>query len=446
MSVGLAGALSRRGTTVQPFKKGPDYIDPMWLARATGRACYNLDFNTMVPDEITGLFASKMQGAVLGLVESNKGLYDGVDPEGSDSNAALAKLLKAPVVLVIDTTGTTRGIAPLLRGYQVFDPDVSIAGVVLNKVGGPRHEGKLRSAVERYTDLPVLGAVGRDDALIINERHLGLTTPAEIDKLEMRLAHIYDTIEDSVDIDRLFEIASTAQEFTATAKPVQSRSGAKTRIGIARDPAFSYYYPDDLEALENAGAELVGFDTLHDNQLPDVDGLFIGGGFPETHMEALAANHSMRADIKRKLQNGMPAYAECGGLMYLCRSLTWNGECREMVGIVDGDAVMCAKPQGRGYTKLDKTSHCPWTAVDVARNDRPHKFPAHEFHFAKIENLPPETEFAFKVTRGHGINGKNDGIVISNLLAGFCHMRHTMSNPWADYFVNHVRKCASKAV
>lgn len=442
VSVGLAGALTRRGHVVQPFKKGPDYIDPQWLGRAAARPCYNLDFNTMSHGEIEGLFASRQKGADLGLIESNKGLYDGVDLEGRDSNAALAKLLKSPVVLVIDTTGTTRGIAPLLRGYQVFDPDIAIAGVILNKVGGPRHEGKLRAAVERYTDLPVLGAVGRDDALAIHERHLGLTTPSEMSKLESRLQRLYDTVEKNVEVDQLLKIASRAPSPVVSEAVAEPEPGPPVRIGIARDSAFTYYYPDDLEAMEKAGAELVFFDTLNDAGLPDVDGLFFGGGFPETHLAGLEANRSMRMDIKRKIENGMPAYAECGGLMYLSQSLCWKGDEREMVGVIQGRAVMCARPQGRGYTKLQKTLHCPWTTHQPGQLAR--GFPAHEFHFARIDDLPADTKFAFEVKRGHGIDGHHDGVIVGNLLAGFCHMRHTRANPWTKYFLRHVRTCVKK--
>ena len=436
ISVGLAGVLTRRGMVVQTFKKGPDYIDPMWLTRASGRPCFNLDFNTMSHGEIVALFAAKSDGATLGLIESNKGLFDGVDLGGRDSNAALAKLIASPVVLVIDTTGTTRGIAPLLRGYQVFDPDIKISGVILNKVGGPRHEGKLRAAVEHYTDIPVLGAVGRNESIAINERHLGLITPSEVGQFESRLSKLYNAIANSVNIDQLLEIASKG---VLPAAPIHINATPKSdvKIAIARDTAFTYYYPDDLEALQQAGAELMFFDALNDRQLPEADGLFIGGGFPETHMKALEANRSLRLDIKHKLQNGMPAYAECGGLMYLCESLTWNGDKCEMVGTIEGDAVMCERPQGRGYSRLIATTNYLW--ADVQTPGYAQSVPAHEFHFARVENLSEKTEYAYEVLRGQGINGKFDGIVKNNLLAGFCHMRSTAANPWAGKFVQHVR-------
>ncbi|MBL4805692.1 MAG: cobyrinate a,c-diamide synthase [Rhodobacteraceae bacterium] len=422
ISTGITAALRARGSTVQTFKKGPDYIDPMWLSEASGAPCYNLDFNTMSHAELLRLFGQRAT-ADIALIEANKGLFDGVDLKGCDSNAALAKLLKAPVVLVIDTVGMTRGIAPLMLGYQNFDPEIEIAGVILNKVGGPRHEGKLRAAMQAYCDIPVLGAVGRTADLEIGERHLGLTTPAETGEFPAMISRIARIIDGSVDLDKLIEIAGNAQALPAVSARVSTTRSKDVRIGIPRDTAFGFYYPDDLEAMENAGAELVFFDTLRDAKLPDIDGLFIGGGFPETQMVALAENVSMRANIRHAIKSGMPAYAECGGLMYLCKSLSWQGKRFDMVGAIAGDAVMNARPQGRGYARLRGKT----------------EFPAHEFHYARIDNLPKDTKFAYEVLRGHGIDGQHDGVMLNNLTAGFCHLRHTKSNPWASQFVDTVR-------
>lgn len=432
VSTGLAAALSAT-QDVRTFKKGPDYIDPMWLSAASGYPCYNLDFNTMPKPELQALFSSRARGDIA-LIEANKGLHDGVDLRGADSNAALAKLLKAPVVLVIDTVGTTRGIAPLLVGYQAFDPEVNIAGVILNKVGGPRHEAKLRAAVEAYTDIPVLGAIGKHTALDIGERHLGLTTPAETGELGRTIAEIGRIVGGSVDLNRLVALAGTAPALARPA-PLVPKPGVVIKIGIARDTAFGFYYADDLEALEAAGAELVFFNTLSNVQLPKVDGLFIGGGFPETQMQALEANASLRADIKAAIEAGLPTYAECGGLMYLCESLTWHGEKRQMVGAVKGDAVMNARPQGRGYTRLKARGGLWPPGTEVL---------AHEFHYARLDNLPADTNFAYEVLRGHGIDGKHDGVLAHNMLAGFCHLRHSAATPWADHFVEFVRAHTQK--
>jgi len=436
LSVGLTAALAGRGLAVQPFKKGPDYIDPLWLSRAAGRPCYNLDFFTQSAAEIQELFARQSGAAEISVIEGNKGLFDGLSVDGSDSNAALAALLSAPVLLVIDCTGITRGIAPLLQGYLGFEPQVDIRGVIINKVGGSRHEAKLRAAIERYTDVPVLGALGRDAALEIPERHLGLIPANEFSHRESgvvpatgaadrMIGRLAAAVGAGVDLDRIVEITSAA----------------RVRIAIARDPAFGFYYPDDLEAFAAAGAELVSFDALRDPRLPEAEGLFIGGGFPETQLAALAANHSLREYIRRALQKGMPAYAECGGLMYLCRSIRWRGEHCEMVGAVPADVVVEERPQGRGYMLLEELPGHPWpSAPGPAASEPP--VPAHEFHHARLENLPHDTAYAWRVTRGAGIDGVHDGIVIGNLLAGFSHHRDTAADHWVNRFVSFVRERA----
>ncbi|MCA8867414.1 MAG: cobyrinate a,c-diamide synthase [Rhodobacteraceae bacterium] len=429
VSTGLAHALADHG--VQTFKKGPDYIDPMWLGLASGRACYNLDYNVMDADEIRAFYQAR--AGSLSLVEANKGLFDGVAFDGSDASAALAKLLQIPVVLVVDCSGITRGIAPLLIGYQAFDKDLNIAGVILNKTATPRHEGKLMAAVETYTDLPVLGAISRRADLTLGERHLGLITPSETEQAAAKVATIGRVVAEAVDLDAIRELAKGAADIPARAPTTVSSHPPNIRVAIARDRAFGFYYPDDIEAFAMAGAELVPFDTLSDPALPESDALFIGGGFPETQAAGLAANQSLRADIKQKIENGLPTYAECGGLMYLSNSLNWQGQTYPMVGVVAGDVVMHERPQGRGYTRFAKTTAHPWPGVG---ND----VRAHEFHYASIENLPETTEFARRVLRGTGIDGSSDGIVIHNLLAGFCHLRATASNPWVENFVNFVRQ------
>lgn len=443
VTAGLAGALRRRRLDVQTFKKGPDYIDPLWLGRAAGRPCYNLDFFTMSEDEIRATFARLNGAADISLIEANKGLYDGLDVEGGDSSAALAKLLSAPVVLVIDTYGITRGIAPLVRGYVDFDPDVDIRGVILNKVGGSRHEAKLRAALERYTDVPVLGAIGRDAALEISERHLGLVPANEAEGADAMIARLTAAVADQVDVDEIIRIAGCAGAVAADPAPVRPRPAADLRIAIARDAAFGFYYADDLEAFAAAGAELVAFDALRDRELPDADGLFIGGGFPETQMAALSANADLRAAIRQAIEQGMPAYAECGGLMYLARGISWRGERHEMAGAVPADVVVRDKPQGRGYMLVEETGDGPWPPL--ARPGEQVRLPAHEFHYAALENLPAGQTYAFNVIRGAGIDGRRDGLVIANLVASFMHLRNAGATPWVARFVTFVRQCKNRA-
>ncbi len=437
VSAGIAAALTKQGRTVRAFKKGPDYIDPMWLAAATGRACHNLDYQTMTEAEILATFARHGHDADLSVIEGNKGLYDGLDLEGNNSNAALASLLRAPVVLVLDTKGMTRGIAPLILGYQAFDPGIRIAGVILNKVGGSRHEAKLRQIIEHYTDVPVLGSVYRQPALEISERHLGLIPSNETANARAVVSGIADVIAREVDLEAILKAAGTAPALSAVPGPGPSRAAPDVRIAIARDSAFGFYYPGDLEALEAAGAELVPFDTLIDRRLPEADGLFIGGGFPESHLKALEANVPLRTHIRDAIEMGMPAYAECGGLMYLARSLSWRGEKRKMAGVIPADAVMHSRPQGRGYIRLRETGKGPWPML--AEGGGRAEFAAHEFHYSSLENISGPVEFAYQVVRGVGVDGEHDGIVHKNLLAGFAHLRDTEANRWTGRFVNFVR-------
>lgn len=443
VSIGLCAALTARGLRVQPFKKGPDFIDPMWLGAATGRACRNLDFYTMGRDEIVATVQRYAAAADLALIEGNKGLYDGLDLDGSNSNAALAELLSAPVVLVIDARGMTRGIAPLILGYQAFDRNIRINGVILNNLGGARHESKLRAVIEHYTDVKVVGAVHHDAGLQIAERHLGLMPSNESVEAREHVERIGAIVGRQVDLDALLEIAAAAPPLAAAMPPAgepQVPDAPKVRIGIARDRAFGFYYADDLDAMREAGAEIVPFDTLNDATLPPgVDGLFIGGGFPELFMRQLEVNAAMRTEIRNAIEAGLPVYAECGGLMYLSRSLSWQGDTRQMVGVVPGDVVMHAKPVGRGYVRVRSTGAGPWPGEEAGR-----ELLAHEFHYSALENLAPGLTYAYEVARGYGIDGKRDGVVYKNLLACYTHFRSLQDYNWAERFVAFVRAVASR--
>jgi len=445
LSIGLTRALVERGIDLQTFKKGPDYIDPLWLTAASGRPCYNLDFYTQSREEIRDSFQSHMRDRGMALIEGNKGLYDGLDIEGSNSNAAMAVFLDVPVVLVINCRGMTRGIAPLLQGYQAFDPQVRIAGVILNQVGGSRHESKLRQVVEYYTDIPVLGAVQADDRLQIDERHLGLIPSNESESSEGMIRLLAQTVEQAIDIDRLLAIAREGAVQLPSPSPQTtpySPPGPAVRIGYAKDKAFGFYYPDDLERMVELGAELVPFDTLADTALPTVDGLFIGGGFPETAMQELEANVAMRSAIAAFIESGGPVYAECGGLMYLTRSLSWQGKKCRMVGIIPADTLMHEKPQGRGYVRLQDRGLGPWPMLRSQGDDA--VIQAHEFHYSSLTGLEVnDSQFAYRVLRGTGIDGRNDGYFYKNLLASYTHMRNVGGNEWVDRFLALVR--ASKA-
>ena len=438
LSIGLCRAWRDRGLRVQPFKKGPDYIDPLWLTEASGRPCYNLDFHTMARAEIADAFGRELVGADLGLIEGNVGLFDSIDPAGSNSNAELAKQLGAPVILVINCHGIGRGIAPLLLGYQRFDPELQLAGVVLNKVGGARHAKNLISVLEHYTDLPVLGVMHRDEEIEIAERHLGLMPSNEAEAAAAWIDRIRGRVADQVDLTRLLAIAEAAPRPVAPAcpRPRLAFPGDLVRIGIARDMAFGFYYPDDLRALAEAGAELVDFSPVGDPELPAVDALFIGGGFPEYRMEALEANRLMREQIADFVARGGPVYAECGGLMYLCQGISWNDERRAMVGALKAEVELRSRPQGRGYVRLRETDAFPWPRLTEHRAE----LPAHEFHHSAVIAPDPGWRYGFDVLRGAGIDGMHDGIVQDRLLACYSHLRDVGGCRWTHRFVEQVRR------
>lgn len=454
VSIGLCAALKQRGLTVQSFKKGPDYIDPYWLAQATGRHCYNLDFYTMQRAEILSLMQQRASDAGISLIEGNKGLYDGLDLDGSNSNAALATLTSTPVVLVLNARGMTRGIAPLILGYQAFDTNVNIKGVILNRLGGSRHESKLRNVIEHYTNVAVIGAIHNDERFDIDERHLGLVPGHEDPFCTQKIQLLANAINDQVNLNAVLSIANQVKQLPEPeSPPVKTGSSSPIKdikLGLIRCSAFGFYYPDDLQALQHAGAELIEIDPCQQTELPDIDALFIGGGFPETHMAELEANNHLRTALKSAIDNGMPCYAECGGLMYLARSIEWhhdnNTEVRQMVGCIDADIIMEKTPQGRGYVQLEETENSPWPALKFSASSvteggvskRP-VISAHEFHYSRFKTVDKNVQFAYAVKRGAGINGKSDGYIYKNLLASYTHQRNTWDNPWAQRFINFAR-------
>lgn len=435
LSIGISAALHKRGLKVQTYKKGPDYIDPMWLAKATHRNSYNLDFWTQSESEIKATLSTNSQDADISIIEGNKGLHDGLAADGSNSNAALAKLIDAPVILVLDTRGTIRGVAPLILGYQQFDSTVNIAGVVLNFVGGERHAAKLRAVIERYTDIPIIGTVQRSPELELVERYLGLMPSNEDNYAETKISRIADIIAKQVDLDKITTIAHTTNPIQANFEK-SSQTAFNLKIAYAKDEAFGFYYADDLDAFRQYGATLIPFDTLQDKTLPDADALFIGGGFPEKRLQELSGNTKMKQAIYNAIENNMPAYAECGGLMYLCNTIRHDKQRAEMVGIINGDCEMHDKPIGRGYTLLKNEPDHPW---NISQNK---EIPGHEFHYSKLIQTPKNTNYAYQVNRGFGVNGDYDGIVYKNLLACYAHQRNTRQNQWVLNFLEFVKSNA----
>lgn len=301
-------------------------------------------------------------------------------------------------------------------------------------MGGSRHESKLRAAIAHYTDLPVLGAVAEDPRLAVQERHLGLMPCNEMGDAEERVHAIGRLIAAQIDLDAVRRLAAEAGPWIQRrSQAAPAADGREVRIGIARDRAFGFYYPDDLAALEAAGARLVPIDTLHDTRLPALDGLFIGGGFPEACLDELSANEPLRAALRQAIEAGLPTYAECGGLMYLSRSIESEGRRAPMVGAIAADAVMHRRPIGRGYVHLQATAHHPWAAPGE-------ELRGHEFHHSALVNLAPELAMAYRVTRGHGVDGIGDGVRVHQLLASYSHLRTAAGGHWAPRFVAQVRR------
>ncbi|MGQ9920606.1 MAG: cobyrinate a,c-diamide synthase [Desulfobacca sp.] len=438
MTLGLLAAWRQRGRDITPFKKGPDYIDPAWHALAAGRPCYNLDPFLMAQDQMRLTVAQHTAAADGALIEGNRGLYDGLDVAGTFSTAELAKLLHAPVVLVVDCTMTTRTAAALVLGCQKFDPDVDLRGVILNQIARPRHEGLLRATIEQYCGIPVLGAVPRLKCAVFPERHMGLVPPPEHAAARQAIATAQNLVEKYLDLDRLWQIAQTApllpvperQSPTATASP-----GQPVVIGIIRDAAFQFYYPENFEALTAAGARLVEINALADRALPeDIDALYIGGGFPETNAEALAKNEAFRQSLNKAVEAGLPVYAECGGLMYLGRHLILREQSFPMVGALPFSVLLEKKPQGHGYTVITVDQANPYFAVGSTIR-------GHEFHYSRI--IPEDQanlNLVFRLERGHGITGQRDGICYKNVLATYSHL-HALGTPsWAPALVQQARQ------
>jgi cobyrinic acid a,c-diamide synthase len=437
VSVGITAALARQGRTVVPFKKGPDYIDAGWLQLAAGRRCYNLDPFLMTKEAIHRSFTMHSADADLVIVEGNRGLYDGVDIEGGYSTAELALILSLPVLLVVNCTKTTRTVAAMVLGCRQFDKRIDIKGVVLNQIATERQRLLVTESVEKYTGIPVLGSIPRLKRDIFPMRHLGMVPHQEYTDSHGALDFLIDLIEKNVDLERVEAIMGAVPEPAVTVlkeqdNPAVSRA-SKVKIGILQDAAFQFYYSENLEALEKAGAQLVPMNALHDKMLPELDGLYIGGGFPETSAGALAANTAFRQSVKKAAENGLPIYAECGGLIYLGSSIVLEEEEFPLVGVFPVRFEMSAKPQAHGYTifhvEKENAFYSPGTEVK-----------GHEFRYSKIlEWQGSEDQLVLKMVRGQGFKNGRDGLTYKNVLALYTHVHADGTPEWAGNFVQRCR-------
>ncbi len=432
VSIAFTRYFNSLGLKVKPFKKGPDYIDAGWLSVASGHPATNLDPFFMDKKEILYLFKKKTEGYDISIIEGNRGLFDGKDIDGSCSTAQLADVIKAPVILVIDCTKMTRTVVPIIVGCAKFNPSVRIEGVIFNNTGGERHRRILRRCVEKYTDVKVIGALPRFSSSLIFERHMGLVSCKEVDS-ERMVDNLTKEVVSWLDMEVVKRIADKAEALNINydfkdfwfEKEEDSKS---VRIGIVKDASLWFYYPENLEALEKMGAELVEVSLLSDKEWPEIHGLYLGGGFPETMAEKLAENKKIKDHILKLSKMGMPIYAECGGLMYLCKNLIYKDKTYPMAGVFPITIELCKKPQGHGYTEIVINRENPFFDL----ND---SFTGHEFHYSRCVSDIDTSMLIFSMKRGVGIKDKRDGLLYKNTLGCYNHL-HVFANPkWAKRFV-----------
>jgi len=423
VTVALIGALRARGLRVAAFKCGPDYLDPSYHERALGAPSHNLDGWMMGRDAVVGTFARIARDAQVAVVEGMMGLYDGVAPDSDDgSSAEIAKWLGAPVLLVVDASGMARTIAALAKGYAEFDRKVRVAGVVANRVGGRGHLDLLRQACR---DVPIMGGFPTDPELTFPERHLGLfaaTAAAVPQKVFERWSAVS---REWLDLDAIVGIARSAPALKVSDESAKSQTQPRARIGIAHDEAFHFYYDDNLRRLESLGAELIRFSPVRDETLPEVDGIYIGGGYPEVEAERLASNAPMIAGIRAFAANGGPVYGECGGLMYLAQSIkTLDGRAWPMAGLVPGEVLMVERLQALGYVEVETRAPSILGAAGL-------QFRGHQFRYSVLE-IPNERPVArlYSVKSRWGGVEFEEGYSVGNVLASYVHA-HWASNPTA---------------
>ena len=419
-TVALTRALQAAGMRVAVFKCGPDYLDPTYHARAAGAVSQNLDGWMMGREAVRATFARASADADIALVEGVMGLYDGASPAGEEgSTAEIAKWLGAPVILVVDASGMARSIAAVAQGFASFDPELRIGAVFANRVGSAGHLDLLRQALRSP---PILGGLPRDDEHGFTERHLGLFTADEDRLPEALLDHWGRAATSWCAIDALVTLARSAPASVVHLEEPAPRAKVRCRIGLARDEAFHFYYADNLARLEALGAELVPFSPLHDPALPDVDGLYIGGGYPEAHAAALAANAGMRAAVRAFASAEAPIYAECGGLMYLTNAIvTLDGARHPMVGLVPSEARMCAKLQALGYVEVE-------TQARTILGGAGARFRGHQFRYSELAPPPEGIERVYSLRRRRGGDTSLEGYRAGSVLASYVHA-HWASNP-----------------
>ncbi|MCG8531124.1 MAG: cobyrinate a,c-diamide synthase [Desulfovibrionales bacterium] len=461
-SLGTTRAWARRGRHIKPYKKGPDYIDAKWLALAAQNPCTNLDPYLLDNATLRSLFATSGAGFAGALIEGNRGLFDGKDVTGTCSTAELARILTTPVILAMDCTKMTRTAAAVLTGMLNFEEGVHIAGVVLNRTATDRHRAILRQTIEHYTDVPVLGCLPKIKENPIPERHMGLISNAEYEGTNTALEQVADIIEDHLDVDALWRIATEAPALGAVPDvwdvtgnvasganvvstviepcsttiprcPEKTSPADAPRIGYVHDDALWFYYDENLQALQHAGASLVRLSITSPEPWPEIDALYLGGGFPETLHDEISSNSAISSHVRMLAEQGMPIYAECGGFMYLCRGLLQDGHVSPMAGVLPVQTEVCARPQGLGYIDAKVIQPNPYHPMGTTVR-------GHEFHYSKCIVQDAQPIFGFSMSKGFGMGERLDGVIYKNAFASYTHLFALGEPHWAVNFVRAARE------
>ncbi len=428
ISTGIMKALAEE-MNIQPFKVGPDYIDPTYHTLATGNKSRNLDSFFMSEGQIRKAFTQglKSSNSKAGIIEGVRGLYEGISPIDDVGNtASIAKALNAPVVLIMNARSLVKSAAAVVLGFKNLDPSIKIEGVILNQVKNKRHYLKAKEAVETLTCTRVIGGIPRSPDLTVEQRHLGLVPAVERENLMIFIDKWSQVVQENIDLDALQDIMKNAGKIpTHQEKLWKKEKGRKVKIGVAQDEIFTFYYQENLESLQDNNACLVPFSPYHDMELPDVDAIYIGGGYPEVFSRELESNHSMRESIRKFHQENRPIYAECGGLMYLMDSINQHKMC----GVFPYPAEMTSQVQGLSYV----IARAQKDNIITQKGD---VFRGHEFHYSRIK-LSGEPGFAFEILRGKGITNSKDGLIDKNALASYVHTHAAACPGFASNFTRN---------
>ena len=445
VTLGVILALHKMGLRVQPFKAGPDYLDPMQHSVVCARISRNLDSWLMQPGVILELFARNAEGADISIVEGAMGLYDGFMDTEYGSTPPLARIIGAPVILVLNAASFSRSAAAMVLGFKEFDKKVNLAGIILNNIGSPKHYHFTKSAIEKKTKIPVLGFLPKDAGIKLPERHLGLVPAGEKKPDAGLYAKLSALVEKNIDIRRIIKISKQAPGFAkvnlsfprqpkAGPLPAEKRESRQVTIAVARDKAFNFYYQDNLDMLKALGARLMEVSPLKDKSLPaGIDGMYIGGGYPELFAAKLAENNRLKEEIFKYAKQGLPIYAECGGLMYLVKNIIdLHGRAFSMAGVFDCSAVMANRRQALGYIEIE-------VRKDNILSRQGDKIRAHTFHWSYLENVSGKDNFAYGVSKNKE-KEYSDGLIRENVLASYAHL-HFASN--LNLARNFIRSCKS---